>query len=190
MTRLLPETGTIKGLDRHVLSPKLGSYLNNACGYSPASANAALTVGATDIQDVIADFSNYGPCVNIFAPGVGVSSDWVGDPNGAPGGKLSGTSFSTPYVTGVVALLLSSSVDDHPMNPKQVKDLVTGLATSGTIRGINMDSPNLLVYNGVQELGTGTSGGFKQTTSPSVYVKIVPVIFWGVSFYSWNHGLS
>jgi len=84
----------------------------NACNVSPARAgydspfvNGVITVGATDIADVEAPFSNYGPCVNLWAPGVDVTTTWMMADGGTFTG--SGTSFASPYVAGGAALLLS-----------------------------------------------------------------------------------
>ena len=80
----------------------------NACGTSPAGAglvNGVITVGATDAADVEASFSNFGPCVNLWAPGVDVTSTWLVSDGGTI--TASGTSFASPYVAGGAALLLS-----------------------------------------------------------------------------------
>lgn len=152
----------------------LANHDQDACNYSPASAKAAFTVGATDIRDGVAGFSNYGPCVNIFAPGVNVSSDWIGDPNLAPEGLMSGTSFSAPYTTGVVALLLGGPASNTSMSPKQVRDAVEKLATRGVIHGLDSTgSPNLLLYNGVQANWNETSAGYRMTINSLLLFSIV-----------------
>merc|ERR1712110_170888 len=74
-----------------------GNSNDDACYSSPAAATGSYTVGATDIQDTRASFSNYGDCLNIFAPGVNILSTYP--PNTFA--YLSGTSMATPVVTGV-----------------------------------------------------------------------------------------
>lgn len=85
----------------------------NACTSSPAGAgynlfgipNGVITVAATNQADVEASFSNYGVCVNLWAPGVGVTAPWLMSEGGLI--TASGTSFASPYVAGAAALLLS-----------------------------------------------------------------------------------
>ena len=84
----------------------------NACTTSPASAgysangvNGIMTAAATDASDVEASFSNYGPCVDVWAPGVAVTAPWLMSEGGLI--TASGTSFSSPYVAGAAAYLLS-----------------------------------------------------------------------------------
>jgi subtilisin family serine protease len=84
----------------------------NACSTSPASAgysanglNGIMTAAATDQSDVEASFSNYGPCVDVWAPGVAVTAPWLMSEGGLI--TASGTSFSSPYVAGAAAYLLS-----------------------------------------------------------------------------------
>lgn len=82
------------------------AHLKSACLQSPASSKHVIAVGATDIDDSFANFSNYGECVDILAPGVNVKAASHLD-----GGHVEviGTSFAAPYVTGVAAVLLSQN---------------------------------------------------------------------------------
>lgn len=104
----------------------------DACGTSPASAgflfgyaNGVITTAATDINDREADFSNYGQCVDLWAPGVNLSSTWLMSEGGMI--TASGTSFSAPYVAGAAALLLSRT----PTLPPWFVELII-LATADT----------------------------------------------------------
>jgi subtilisin family serine protease len=93
-------------------NPFTGAKMN-ACTTSPAGAggdpsgfpNGVTTVAATDINDLEASFSNYGPCVDIWAPGVAITSTWLMSEGGLI--TASGTSFASPYTAGAAALLLS-----------------------------------------------------------------------------------
>lgn len=89
------------------------SYGDDAQYYSPASEPTAITVGATDITDRMADFSNQGALVDIFGPGVSITSSWIGSDNKTTR-SISGTSMATPHVVGVIALLLGSENLDSP----------------------------------------------------------------------------
>ncbi|KAJ9059959.1 hypothetical protein DSO57_1036084 [Entomophthora muscae] len=118
-----------------------GNEDQDACDTSPASAPNAITVGATDMYDRRADFSNYGKCVDVFAPGVDILSTW----NNGKTNIISGTSMATPHVAGLVAVFLSESHD----TPKEVTKKLVKLASKGMVRGARFGSPNLLVHNGV-----------------------------------------
>src|SRR3989454_3029668 len=93
-----------------------GNASDDACYYSPASTPAATTVGATDESDIEADFSNRGGCLDIWAPGVNVTSAGIADDNATE--TWSGTSMATPHVVGAAALYLET---DPLAAPTQVR---------------------------------------------------------------------
>lgn len=109
--------------------------------YSPASEPTACTVGASDINDRRATFSNYGSLVDVFGPGVNVTSAW----NNGGINTISGTSMATPHIAGLGAYLLS-------LGAAQVNGLceyIAGTATKGALTGLPSGTVNLLAYNGV-----------------------------------------
>ena len=116
-------------------------YGYNACNLSPASAPSAITVGATDSADNRAGFSNIGGCLDIFAPGVDITSAWL---NGGSN-TISGTSMATPHVAGAAALHLG----EYPTaTPGQVTSALVSNATSNLVGNPGGGSPNRLLYMG------------------------------------------
>jgi len=119
-----------------------GNSNADACNYSPARARDAISVGATDSSDSRASFSNYGACVDIFAPGVAITSTWIGRSNDATS-TISGTSMACPHVSGVAALILGQNPS---LQPDEVMAQLVAEATSGRISNKGVLSPNLLLY--------------------------------------------
>ena len=115
----------------------------NACNYSPARVPAAITVGATQSNDAAASFSNYGTCVDILAPGVNITSAWIGSDTAT--NTISGTSMATPHVTGAAALLLASN---PTWTPQQVRDALVANATQNVISNPGTGTPNRLLFVG------------------------------------------
>ncbi len=117
-----------------------GNSNANACNSSPSRAANAYTVAASDSNDVRASFSNWGSCVQIFAPGVSITSTW--NTSNTATNTISGTSMASPHVAGAAALIL----DEHPTwTPTQVRNELNARATSGVISNTS-GSPNLLLY--------------------------------------------
>jgi cerevisin len=109
-----------------------GNDNRNACNYSPAAAEKAVTVGATAIDDKMAWFSNHGKCVDVFAPGKDVLSTWIG--SDVATNTISGTSMASPHVAGLLAYLASQS--ETPIPPKELKDRIIKLSTKDVITGL------------------------------------------------------
>jgi subtilisin family serine protease len=116
-------------------------FAANACNYSPARVPEAITVGATDKTDKKASFSNYGTCVDIFAPGVGITSAWY--TNATATNTISGTSMASPHVAGVAALYLQSNPGATPAG---VASALIANATLGKVTSPGTGSPNRLLF--------------------------------------------
>ncbi len=113
----------------------------SACNSSPARVAAAITVGATDSTDTKASWSNYGSCLDIFAPGVNIKSDWIGSTTAT--NTISGTSMATPHVAGVAALYLQGHTT---ASPTAVRDALVANATKGVVKSAGSGSPNNLLF--------------------------------------------
>jgi len=115
----------------------------DACGGSPSSTPAAITVGATTQTDREASFSNYGTCVDILAPGVGITSAWYTSTTAT--NTISGTSMATPHVVGAAALYRSGHTT---ASAAEVANALASNATSGaiTLNSTTKGTPNLLLY--------------------------------------------
>ncbi len=118
-----------------------GNDNGNACSYSPARAANAITVGSTTNTDARSSFSNYGTCLDIFAPGSSITSAW--HTSSTATNTISGTSMAAPHVAGAAALYLASN---PTASPAQVTSALTGSATPGKVTGAQTGSPNLLLY--------------------------------------------
>src|SRR5689334_9210995 len=108
---------------------------------SPADVAEAITVGATDRFDSRAEFSNYGATVDLFAPGVGITSAWIGD--NLMIATASGTSMAAPHVAGVAALYLQNH---RTASPAEVRSALVNNATNGVISNPGQESPNRLLF--------------------------------------------
>lgn len=116
-----------------------GNDAEDACEYSPAAASGPVTVGASTSSDTMAYFSNYGKCVDIFAPGLDIKSTWIGSKDAV--NTISGTSMASPHVAGVLALYLG----EGSWTPKALKEELKLRAVKKAIQSVPFDTPNLLV---------------------------------------------
>jgi subtilisin family serine protease len=118
-----------------------GNENRNAKYSSPADVSTAITVGATDIRDKRATFSNYGSTMDLFAPGVNIRSAYALADNIVA--TMSGTSMASPHVAGAAALVL----DANPSwSPKMVRDYLVRTATTGKVANRGARSPNRLLF--------------------------------------------
>jgi subtilisin family serine protease len=122
-----------------------GNVPIDACTEAPAGAANAITVGATDRNDVEGFFSNYGPCVDLLAPGVDITT--ADDDSDTDQVTTLGTSVAAPYATGVAALYLQANPS---ATPAQVRAALTAAATPGRItfhaQSTAGGTPNLLLF--------------------------------------------
>jgi subtilisin family serine protease len=126
-----------------------GNSNANACNFSPAQVSTAITVGSTQSNDARSSFSNFGTCVNIFAPGTGITSAW--HTSNSATNTISGTSMASPHVAGAAAIVLSANPS---FSPAQVMNQLISDSTTGVISNVGSGSPNRLLY--VDNSGGGT----------------------------------
>ncbi|KAI5970100.1 hypothetical protein CANMA_000711 [Candida margitis] len=131
-----------------------GNENQDACNTSPAAAEGAITVGASTISDERAYFSNYGKCVDIFAPGLNILSTYIGSDTATA--YLSGTSMASPHVAGLLSYYLSLQpgsdseffVAADGVTPAQLKKNLISFGTDGILADVPEDTPNILAFNG------------------------------------------
>ena len=114
----------------------------DACSYSPSSEPSAITVGATTSVDARATYSNTGTCVDIFAPGSSIVSDYIGSTTATA--TMSGTSMASPHVAGVAALYLQTN---PTATPATVASTLLTAATNGLPTNAGIGSPSKLLYS-------------------------------------------
>lgn len=120
-----------------------GNSAVDACTASPARVPGAVTVAAGDSADKQASFSNFGSCVDLYAPGVGITSDYYTSTTATA--SMSGTSMAAPHTAGAAAVLLSQN---PALAPADVAAALVANATSGVIAGASAGTPNRLLYTG------------------------------------------
>jgi subtilisin family serine protease len=118
-----------------------GNDASDACKYSPGSVTAALTVGASASFDAMSGFSDWGSCVDLFAPGQSIVSDSYSSDNGTL--TMSGTSMAAPHAAGVAAIYLSVN---PAATPAAVGSAITDGATQSVLTGVPTGTANRLLF--------------------------------------------
>jgi subtilisin family serine protease len=151
----------------------------SACGSSPARVPSALTVAASNPADTRPSFSNWGPCVDLFAPGFSIPSAGIASPTASA--IMTGTSMSAPHVAGAAALLLSVQ---PTLTPAEVSNTLLANTTPGVITSAGSTTPNRLLFTTQGQIGTPppppptttttTSPPTTTTTAPATTTTTTP----------------
>jgi subtilisin family serine protease len=118
-----------------------GNSNTDACTQSPARAASAITVGSTTTSDARSSFSNFGVCLDLFAPGSGILSSWFSSDTATA--TLSGTSMASPHVAGAAALYKQANPS---ASASTIRNALVNNATTNVISGAGSGSPNRLLY--------------------------------------------
>jgi subtilisin family serine protease len=168
-----------------------GNSNANACNYSPAREPSAITVGATTSSDARASYSNFGSCLDLFAPGSAITSAWYTGSTAT--NTISGTSMASPHVAGAAALYLQGA---PTASPSAVTGALVNSTTASKVTSAGTGSPNRLLYT----LGFASGGGSSNqapTASFTFTCTELTCSFNGsassdpdgsISSYSWNFG--
>lgn len=168
-----------------------GNSNADACTASPARAPSAITVGATTNTDARASYSNFGSCLDIFAPGSSITAPWYTSSTAT--NTISGTSMASPHVAGAAALYLQGN---PTASPAAVTAALTSNATTGKVTSAGTGSVNLLLFTGF--IGGGvTPPNVAPTASFTATCTNLSCSFNGgassdsdgtIASYAWNFG--
>ena len=171
----MPKSGAFNEAVRKLITDGMivvvaaGNQNRDACLYSPSSEISAISVGAIDKTELRASYSNFGTCVDIFAPGSDLVGAWVGPPNTYR--SSSGTSNAAPIVSGIVATMLQKNPN---LTQQEVQQMLTTTATSGALFNIGTGSPNLLAYSVLEGAPPQTTTTTVSPTTTVVTTTTVP----------------
>jgi subtilisin family serine protease len=144
-----------------------GNNAGDACNVSPARAAGAITVAASDQGDASASFNNTGPCVDLYAPGVLISSAWATTDTAVQ--VLSGTSMSTPFATGMMARLLSTT---PTASPATIGAQLLANATPNVVVGVPLGTVNKLIYGEGRVTLSGTVTDSTGAPVPGISIDV------------------
>lgn len=156
-----------------------GNENQDACNTSPAAAEGAVTVGASTLSDDRAYFSNWGKCVDIFAPGLNILSTYIGSKDATA--TLSGTSMASPHVAGLLTYFLSLQPDSDSeffdsgsdgITTEQLKKKLISYSTKDILYDLPEDTPNALIYNGGGQDLSGFWDGKSKDISGKVHEAV------------------
>lgn len=141
-----PASSTLDGAIKNLIAKGIsvvvaaGNSNADACNYSPSRVVEAITVGATSSDDNRASYSNFGTCLDVFAPGSSITSTWLGSSSTA---TLSGTSMAVPHVAGVVVRFVSQYAG---LTPAQISNSIKTSSTKNAVISAGLGSPNQLAF--------------------------------------------
>ncbi|MGW5051882.1 S8 family peptidase [Actinokineospora sp. NPDC004072] len=164
-----------------------GNNNGDACTFSPARTPEAITVGNSTSSDAKSGTSNYGRCLDIWAPGTSILSAWYTSDTAT--NTITGTSMASPHVAGAAALYLSAN---RSATPQQVRDALVNNGSTGKLTGIGTGSPNVLLYTGFitdgnpDPTGPSVTSPGDQSTAVGAPVSLQVQASGGTTPYRWS----